>query len=97
MEKKVLKLTIKKQWFDMIASGEKTEDYRVIKPYWMNRFLGHAKEFTHALFINRCCKDSPRIEKEIESITIGKPKMGLCPNEWLGTDFFVIKLKTENG
>lgn len=97
MEKKVLTLTIKKQWFDMIVSGEKTEDYRVIKTYWMNRFLQHAKEFTHALFINGHRKDSPRIEKEIESITIGKPKKGLCPNEWLGTYFFVIKLKTENG
>jgi hypothetical protein len=25
---KILKLTIKKKWFDMIASGEKTEEYR---------------------------------------------------------------------
>lgn len=35
---KVLPLTLKKQWFDMILSGEKTEGYREIKPYWMNRF-----------------------------------------------------------
>lgn len=34
--------------------------------------------------------------KETEALD-GKPKKGLCPNEWLGTDFFVIKLKTEYG
>lgn len=32
-------LPIKKQWFDMILNGIKTEEYREIKPYWENRFL----------------------------------------------------------
>lgn len=49
--------------------------------------------FTHVLFINGYRKDSPRIEKEIESITIGKTKKGMCPDKWLDTEFFVIKLK----
>lgn len=31
---KVLHLTLKKQWFDMIASGEKKEEYRELKDYW---------------------------------------------------------------
>lgn len=34
---KTLKLTLKKQWFDMILSGEKTEEYRDVKDYWVNR------------------------------------------------------------
>lgn len=34
---KTLHLTLKKQWFDMILSGEKKEEYREIKPYWENR------------------------------------------------------------
>lgn len=38
-------------------------------------------------------KDNPRIEKEIESIIIGKPKKGLCPDEWLDKEFFIIKFK----
>ena len=29
----MLILPIKKKWFGMIASGEKTEEYREIKPY----------------------------------------------------------------
>ncbi len=34
---KVLNLTLKKKWFDMILSGEKKEEYREIKPYWLKR------------------------------------------------------------
>ena len=51
------------------------------------------KPYTHVLFINGYRKDSPRIQKEIESIAIGKPKKGLCPDKWLGKEFFVIKFK----
>lgn len=39
---KVLHLTLKKKWFDMIASGEKKEEYREVKPYWISRLV---KEF----------------------------------------------------
>ena len=124
MKKKVLTLTVSKQWFDMIVANEKTEEYREIKPYWIARLLQNnsnivdvrhlalalegrtdllkkyidaqrivLKQYTHVLFINGYRKDSPRIEKEIESITIGKPKKGLCPDKWLDTEFFIIKFK----
>lgn len=36
---KTMHLTLKKKWFDMIASGEKKEEYREIKPYWVKRLL----------------------------------------------------------
>ena len=35
----MLILPIKKKWFDMIVSGEKTEEYREIKPYYDKRLL----------------------------------------------------------
>lgn len=35
----MLTLPIKKQWYDMILSGEKKEEYREIKPYYTKRFL----------------------------------------------------------
>lgn len=38
-KKKVLTLIVSKQWFDMIVSGEKNEEYRVIKGFWMSRLL----------------------------------------------------------
>ena len=34
---KTLHLTLKKKWFDMIKAGIKKEEYREIKPYWINR------------------------------------------------------------
>ena len=115
-KKKVLTLTVIKQWFDMIVAGEKTEEYLEIKPYWASRLVNQQagsgdvlfdefggyclvigkleyKTYTHILFINGYRKDSPRIEKEIESITIGNPKKGLCPDKWLDKEFFVIKFK----
>ena len=110
MKKKILTLTVSKQWFDKIVSGEKTEEYREIKPYWIKRMTTNCevaydvaaetycgkvlyRPYTHVLFINGYRKDSPRIEKEIESITIGKPKKGLCPDKWLDKEFFVIKFE----
>lgn len=32
---KTLRLTLKKEWFDLYVRGIKTEDYRDIKPYWI--------------------------------------------------------------
>ncbi len=37
--KNVLYLNLRKKWFDMILSGEKTEEYREIKDYWMTRLI----------------------------------------------------------
>lgn len=36
-----LTLHLKKKWYDMIASGEKTEEYRIIKIYWEKRLLDY--------------------------------------------------------
>ena len=33
----VLRLVLSKKWYDMIASGEKTVEYRLAKPYWVKR------------------------------------------------------------
>lgn len=42
-KKKVLTLVVSKEWFDMIAAGRKTEEYREIKPYWVRRMLDMSK------------------------------------------------------
>jgi hypothetical protein len=36
---RVLKLTLKKHWFDMISKGIKPEEYREVKAYWTKRLL----------------------------------------------------------
>lgn len=38
----MLTLTIEKKWFDMILSGEKTEEYRELKRYYDSRFRNAA-------------------------------------------------------
>lgn len=36
-EKKVLRLSVCKKWFDMIVAGTKNEEYREVKAYWAKR------------------------------------------------------------
>lgn len=36
---KNLQLSLKKKWFEMTKSGIKTEDYREINEYWINRLV----------------------------------------------------------
>ena len=36
---KILHLTIKRKWFDLIASGKKPWEYREEKSYWRSRLL----------------------------------------------------------
>lgn len=40
---KTLDLVLKHKWYDMIACGEKKEEYRAIKPYWIKRLMGCLK------------------------------------------------------
>lgn len=35
--KKILKLAVRKEYFEQIESGIKKEEYRLIKPYWIKR------------------------------------------------------------
>jgi hypothetical protein len=51
---KVLHLTLKKKWFDMIASGEKKEEYRAIKPYWNRRFYRCLAGSTRKQYFGDC-------------------------------------------
>ena len=84
---KVLHLTLKKQWFDMIASGEKREEYREIKKYW-NRRLN--KEYDAIEFRNGYAKDSPKITVKLDSVLIG---LGIV--EWGAPDYdrvYILKL-----
>lgn len=37
---------LKKQWYEKIKSGEKTIEYREVKPYWTSRFISFYKENT---------------------------------------------------
>jgi hypothetical protein len=36
---RILHLTLKAKFYDMIASGDKLEEYREIKPFWIKRLI----------------------------------------------------------
>lgn len=64
----ILHLTLKKKWFDMIASGEKREEYREIKPYWSKRLIG--KHYDAILFRNGYSRNAPQMLVEFKSISV---------------------------
>lgn len=64
--KRVLYLTLKKKWFDMIASGVKREEYREMKPYWHKRLNNKSYDIIH--FRNGYSKTAPVIVVELKEI-----------------------------
>lgn len=101
---KFLQLTIKKKWFDMILSGEKTEEYREIKPHWITRLTNQRGETARPQStwkinkIDAVCfyngayysKDLPNFAISVDSVEIGQGR-----KEWgaeVGVDYFIIKL-----
>ncbi len=94
---RILHLTLKKKWFDMIASGEKKEEYRDLTSYWAIRLRG--KEFDAVSFRNGYAKDAPKMLVEIEFMLdccYGFPHWGAEPRVY----YHVIRLgkilSTEN-
>lgn len=79
---KILHLTLKKTWFDLIERGEKREEYREIKPYWkarlceawddtdLNQFK--AKKFHLVKFRNGYSKSARTITFLVERISVGE-------------------------
>lgn len=55
---KTLHLVLKSKWFDKIASGEKTSEYRACSKYWNKRFVGYDFDTTEAypICVNRDVK-----------------------------------------
>ena len=85
---KILHLTLKKKWFDMIASGEKKQEYREIKPYWSKRLID--KKYDVILFRNGYHKDAPKLLIPLTRIWIGygKTKWGAPLNK----EVFILSL-----
>ena len=100
---RVLDLVLKHQWYDMIESGEKREEYREIKPYWSKRFVGfdapllshrygyqHAnvKGYTHVRFRYGYTKRTMLYKIDAIIIGRGNPNWG-APTD---RDVFIISL-----
>ena len=44
----ILHLVLKRKWYEMIASGEKTEEYRALTPYWASRLNNWSNSIAQA-------------------------------------------------
>lgn len=69
VENKSLKLVLKKKWYEMIASGEKTEEYRDITDYWNRRISG--KMYKYVTFYLGYTKNRPFMTFELRTPIIG--------------------------
>lgn len=104
-EQKTLHLILKNQWFDMIASGVKKQEYRAITDHWISRLMhfdwvtimgisyfkkwDEFKNFDTVTFQHGYGTNAPRVVLEFKGIEIGKGK-----TEWGAPkeDVFIIKL-----
>lgn len=84
-------LPIKKKWFDMIASGQKKEEYRSLTKRYRTMFFNAADkngEFW-CILRNGYRLDSPSITVRVSlSIGHGKPEWGAE----LGEQYFILSI-----
>lgn len=98
----ILRLPIKKKFFDLIAADVKKEEYRELKPHWGKRICSHwckavkskceppFKKFDAVEFINGYNKNSPRMLVKCLGVKKGRAVPEWSDN-WVG-EVFVIKL-----
>lgn len=86
--RRVLHLTLKRRWFDMIASGQKREEYREIKPYWSKRLPG--QDYDAVQFRNGYSATAPAMMFELLWIDRGQGVL-----EWGapdGQEVYILRL-----
>lgn len=79
-----LHLVLKAKWYNLIESGEKTSEYREVKPYWDNRLNKHYDTVTFQKGYN---KNPPKMTFEIISI-----EKTSAPNDLELEEVYEIKL-----
>lgn len=93
-----LYLPLKKEWYKMIESGEKREEYRETSNYWKSRLMQYSLRYGVRDYVFKPLDDvrfsygytKKTITFKIDTITIGrgKPEWG-APTD---RDVFIIKL-----
>lgn len=62
-EMKILHLPLKAKWYEMIESGVKTEEYREIKPYWVQRLTRYGNDKLNGRLYAEFMSSSPEVLK----------------------------------
>lgn len=93
---KILDLPLKAKWYEMIESGNKKEEYREIKKYWIGRLAkcgGHNSYEKTGFYCKKaicfgCTKRTMLFELESITIGVGNTNWGAPDNEYV----FILKL-----
>ncbi len=82
---KILKLTLNNKWFEEIAYGRKTKEYREVKPFWSSRLTknGEIRQYDEVWFRNGYSEDRPFMRVEWKGCEIEK---------WEDVEVYVISL-----
>jgi hypothetical protein len=86
----ILHLPLKSEWYNLIESGIKTEEYREIKPYWIKRLCITDSDFKHYDKV----KFSYGYTKKTMTFLIEKISKGKGKKEWgaMDDEVFIITL-----
>lgn len=90
----MLVLPIKKQWFEMIAMGEKKEEYRELKPYYHTRIkntfgFDYKNKQVEIVFRNGYKYNSPSVKCLCElEVGEGKKEWGAKPKK----RYYILKI-----
>lgn len=86
----ILHLPLKSEWYNLIESGIKTEEYREIKPYWIKRLCISDSDFKHYDKV----KFSYGYTKKTMTFLIEKISKGKGNKEWgaMDDEVFIITL-----
>lgn len=91
----MLVLPIKKKWFDMIVSGEKTEEYRELKPYYHSRIkntfgFNYKNKDVEIIFRNGYKHNSPSVRCLCKlEVGEGKKEWGAIPKK----RYYILKIE----
>ena len=106
-EMKTLHLPLKAQWYEMIENGVKTEEYREIKPYYMQRLLKYGNVWGSIKDVIRINKKSMLLFRHYDTVKfsygytkrtmtfeIENIRIGKGKPEWgaPAEDVFIIKI-----
>lgn len=79
MSDKVLQLAVRGKWFELIKSGEKTEEYRLRNDYWIKRIRG--KSFSKVVITHGYPKKDD-LSKRLEFYWRGATVKTICSDEF---------------
>lgn len=82
----ILHMTLHRKWFDQIATGMKTEEYRTNKPYWQRRLIG--RKYDAIIFRNGYASDAPAMKIEY----LGYELKTITWNSGVTEEVFALKL-----